>query len=298
MTIRGLKIPVLILFVLLHLISFSQAFSGIEWYDVDSLLNVLPDQTGKDKMHTLNALAASLSFEDKEQCRYYANQALSLAEKLKDQEGIAAAYRNFGRMEFYDGNYPGALNYYQKSHDIYESQGNAFKVVQVLKDIGTTHFFARNVDKALEYIQKALAIYRKDSENGNTVGGIKDTLTLFVRISLPYRVIGRSDIARDYYLNYIAAGKQHHFDNTSMMLVTGLLAVCYFELGNWDSCVYYFRLANQYPEENMSIQALKHEHTHTANHCTILYKFYPFAHHRRQSIFYQDYKAGQQKPNQ
>jgi len=260
MTIKGLKIPALILFVLLHLISFSQAFSDIEWYDVDSLLNVLPDQTKKKKTHTLNALAASLSFEDKEQCRNYANQALSLAEKLKDQEGIAAAYRNFGRMEFYDGNYPDALKYYQKSHDIYESQGNAYLVAHVLEDIGTTHFFARNIDKAFEYVQQALVIYRRDSGNGKTVGGVKDTSSLFVRISLPYRVIGRSDIARDYYLNYIAAGKQHHFDNTSMIVMTGLLAACYFELGNWDSCAYYFRLADQFPEENMSIQALKHEH--------------------------------------
>ena len=98
MTIKSLKITVLLLFVLLHHIYFSQAFNDIEWYDVDSLLKVLPDQAGKDKMHTLNALAASLSFEDKEQCRYYASQALSLAEELDDQEAIAATNRNLGRM--------------------------------------------------------------------------------------------------------------------------------------------------------------------------------------------------------
>ena len=260
MIIKGLKIPVLILFVLLHHISFSQAFNDIEWYDVDSLLKVLPDQTGKDKMHTLNALAASLSFEDKEQCRYYANQALSLAEKLNNQEGVAAAQRNLGRMEFYDGNYPGALNYYQKSHAIYESQRNAYLVAQLLEDIGTTHFFARNFEKTFEIIHEALAVYRSKDSNGKTIGDVRDTMSIYSRVGLPYRMTGQSDIARTIYLNYIYIGIKNNFEITDMMLHNGLLAMCYYELGNNDSAFYYFKQAENYPDANMSIRALKHEH--------------------------------------
>ena len=140
-------------FLFLQFNTFSQAFSDIEWYDVDSLLMALPGQEGSKRINTLNGLAASFSFEDKELCRDYATRALSLAEELNDQEGLAAAQRNFGRMEFYDGNYPAALNYYQLSHDIYETQGNAYLQAHLLNDLATTHFFARNLDKAFEYIQ-------------------------------------------------------------------------------------------------------------------------------------------------
>ncbi len=259
MIYKGLKISLLILFVLLHFNSFSQAFNDIEWYDVDSLLKVLPDQYGKDKMKTLNALAASLSFENKEQCRYYAGQALSMAEKLNDPEGIAAANRNLGRMEFYDGNYPKALNYYQESLNIYEILGNSYFVAQLLEDIGTTHFFARNFDKAFELIQEVLAVYRSQDSKGKTIGDVRDTMSIYSRVGLPYRRIGRSDIAKTIYLNYIRIGEKHRFEVTDMMVHNGLLAMCYYEIGNSDSAFYYFRQAADFPDANMSILALKYE---------------------------------------
>lgn len=240
--------------------SYSQAFNDIEWYDVDSLIHVLPDQIEHNRLNTLNALAASLSFEDKVKCQFYASQALSLAEELEDNEGIAAAYRNFGRSEFYDGNYPKALEYFQESLNLYEIQDNKYFVAQLLEDLATTHFFARNLDKAFELIHEALAVFRSKDKEGNTIGNARDTMTTYSRVGLPYRMIGRSDISKNIYLNYIILGKEHNFEITDMMLHHGLLAMCYFEIGNSDSAFYYFDQAAKYPDVNLSIPALKREH--------------------------------------
>jgi hypothetical protein len=44
----------------------ARIFIYIEWYPVDSLLQVLPTQQGIERIQTLNRLALSLSFEDAE----------------------------------------------------------------------------------------------------------------------------------------------------------------------------------------------------------------------------------------
>jgi tetratricopeptide (TPR) repeat protein len=240
--------------------SFSQAFNDIEWYDADSLLKVLPVQVGPERLQTLNALAASLSFEDKKECRYYAQQALDLSEELNNTEKKAAALRNFGRMEFYDGNYPMALNYYLESMKIYEAIGNRYLVAQLLEDLGTTHFFAKNFEKTFELVHQSLAVYRSRDSRSQPSGNVRDTMSIYSRVGLPYRMTGRSDISRTIYLNYIKIGKEHQFEITDMMLHNGLLAMCYYEIGNYDSAFYYFGQAANYPDTNMSIRALKHEH--------------------------------------
>jgi len=255
-----IKIVSLFLFLLFQISSYSQAFNDIEWYNVDSLLKVLPEQIGEERLQTLNALAASLSFEDKKECRYYAQQALDLSEKLNNKEEKATALRNFGRMEFYDGNYPRALNYYQESMKIYEAIGNRYLVAQLLEDLGTTHFFAKNFEKTFELVHQSLAVYRSRDSRGQPIGNVRDTMSIYSRVGLPYRMTGRSDISRTIYLNYIKTGKEHQFEITDMMLHNGLLAMCYYEIGNYDSAFYYFGQAANYPDTNMSIRALKHEH--------------------------------------
>ncbi|GAP44260.1 hypothetical protein TBC1_1261 [Lentimicrobium saccharophilum] len=243
---------------LLPFSSIAQAFNDIEWYDVDSLLSVLPGKEGEERVQTLNFLAASLSFEDKTESEYYALKALGLAEELNDLEGVASACRNLGRKEFYDGNYPQALNHYQESLKIFEQKGNRRQIAQLLEDIATTHFFAGNYDETFEIINKAIHVYREKKEDGNTVGSVRDTMTIFSRLGLPYRNIGRSDISLRIYLNYLDVGKVNKFEITDMMVHHGLVAMCYYEVGKPDSALHFFRMSNNYPDANMSIRAMKH----------------------------------------
>lgn len=255
----SIQIALVFLF-LIRFNAYPQAFSDIEWYDTDSLQSVLERQTGLDRMHTLNALAASLSFEDKEECRKYALAAMELAKDLGSGEGVAAANRNLARMEFYDGNYPSALDYYQKALQIYEEEGNRYMVAQLIEDIATTHFFARNYVKTFELIKDALAVYRSRDENGETVGDVRDTMSIYSRAGLPYRNTGRSDIAKKIYFNYIHLAAKHRFEITDQMLHHGLLAMCCYEIGEYDSAFYYFNLAGAFPDVNRSIRAMKREH--------------------------------------
>jgi len=89
---------------------FGQKFVNLKTYNVDSLLLVLPDQQAEERVNSLNNLAVSLYFDEFDLGQQYADEAMNLAKDLNYQEGIADAFRNFGYINFYQGNYPEAFN--------------------------------------------------------------------------------------------------------------------------------------------------------------------------------------------
>lgn len=253
----------LIIFAMVFLQQTANAsvFIAIEWYPVDSLLQVLPSQQGIERVQTLNRLAASLSFEDAEKSTHYADQAMMLAKKVNYTEGIAAAYSNYGFIAFYEGNYPDALNFFYEALHVYEEIGNMRKVAAMYMELATIHFYANNIEKAIEIVEnKVIPGYRAKDKAGNTVGALHDTIRTFSKLGLPYRMTGRSDTALIIYQRYLEAGRKHGFDLTDLMVHEALVAGCYLETGNVDSAVHQYRKSMAYPEVNQSVPALRHEY--------------------------------------
>jgi tetratricopeptide (TPR) repeat protein/anti-sigma regulatory factor (Ser/Thr protein kinase) len=239
----------------------ARIFIYIEWYPVDSLLQVLPAQQGIERVQTLNRLALSLSFEDAEKSTHYADQAMMLAKRMNFTEGIATAYSNYGFIQFYEGNYPDALNFFYEALHIYEEIGNMRKVAAMYMEIATTHFWANNIEKAIEIAEnKVIPGFRAKDKAGNTVGSFQDTIRTFSTIGLPYRMAGRSDTALRIYQRYMDAGRMHGFDLTDLLVHEAVVAACYYETGKVDSAVYQLQKALAYPEVNRSVIALKHEY--------------------------------------
>jgi tetratricopeptide (TPR) repeat protein len=254
-------ISLFLMFVSLQPIAFTQAFIDVEWYDTDSLLRVLPDQQGIEKLNTLNRLSASFSFENAVISKSYADQAMALAISLNNKAGIAAANHNYGSIRFYEGDYPSALHYYQEALNLYESLENLRLSAKMYFEIAATHYFAGNPEKSIEIgVNKSLGLYRTADKNGKPLGTLLDTVRLSSALGLLYRTIGRSDTALLIYLRYLETGKQHNFELTDMMVHYGLVAGCYTETGNNDSAIAYFRKSFDFEEINISIKALKHEY--------------------------------------
>jgi tetratricopeptide (TPR) repeat protein len=254
-------ITLFLMFVSVQQIAFSQAFIDVEWSDTDSLLRVLPGQQGIGRLNTLNRLSASFSFEDADISIDYADQAMALAIILNSKAGIAAANHNYGRIRFYEGDYPLALNFCQKALNQYESLGEMRMVAKLYYKMAATHYFAGNPEKSIEIaVNKSLGLYRTADGNGKPLGTLLDTVRLSSALGLLYRTIGRSDTALLIYLRYLETGKQHNFELTDMMVHYGLVAGCYTETGNNDSAIAYFRKSFDFEEINISIKALKHEY--------------------------------------
>jgi tetratricopeptide (TPR) repeat protein len=254
-------ITLFLMFVSVQQIAFSQAFIDVEWYDTDSLIRVLPDQQGIGRLNTLNRLSASFSFENAAISKDYADQAMALAISLNSEAGIAAVNHNYGRIRFYEGDYPRALNFYQEALIQYESLGEMRMVAKLYYKMAATHYFAGNPEKSIEIgVNKSLGLYRTTDKNGKPLGTLLDTVRLSSALGLLYRTIGRSDTALLIYLRYLETGKQHNFEHTDMMVHYGLVAGCYTEIGNNDSAIAYFRKSFDFEEINISIKALKHEY--------------------------------------
>jgi len=252
------RVFIFVLLIFFSAYSFSQKYIYLEWYDVDSMLSIIPGQSGEDRINTLNKMATSLFYSDSKLSEEYARQALTLAEEIEFSEGMGAAYRNFGHIFLYQSNYPVALNNYLESLRIYEGLKREKVTANIYYDIAVLHYYAGNYDKALEYGEISLGIFREPSKGGGIIGNVRDTMKVLSGYGLIYGNRGMADIALDIYLEVLEVGENNDFTYEENLLCAFLSGVFYYNLGEPDSAMKYYQKALAYPDISPSIEALKY----------------------------------------
>ncbi|GCC50427.1 tetratricopeptide repeat protein [Chryseotalea sanaruensis] len=183
-------LPVLILLVITSFNLFAQNL------EIDSLLRAnIPE---KEKVDALNQTAFQYLSYDSINTAKYANQAISLAEKIKYTEGVADAYYAIGwvtmvfghNTEALDifskvlnisvastylkgqanahnglgdanrnmGNYTESLDHHLQALKLRESFGDKNRVASSLNNIGIIYYAQKEYSKALEYYTKGLEL--------------------------------------------------------------------------------------------------------------------------------------------
>ncbi len=250
-----------LIFVFGSISSFGQrVYQETEWYKLDSLESVLPDQEGIEKINTLYRLSATLCFEDFDESMRYANEALELSKIAAYPEGIAVATRFKGHAYYYNGEFPKALDLLWKAMNMYEKLGEDYYVARTLLEIGTVNLAALNNDVARDLFWKAIHRLRKVKNPGLKVGAVADTLVLYSIIGRTLRVSGMPDSALYFYKKYVDVFEKNNFELTNQMVHVGMISICYSFLGQYDSAIYYYRKTLDYPEINPSIKILKQEY--------------------------------------
>jgi len=237
---------------------FSQKFIAFETWDVDSLMLILPGQLAEERVNTLNKLAISLSFKDKERSMQYADEAMDLANQLNYEEGIATAYRAYGDIFQYQGNYPKALQNYFDALSIYEQFKKKHKVVSVIYDIAETHFYASNWDKAIEFAYRSLEKCNERLPDGSKVGSLHDSVNISLGIALNYSYKEMESEALKHRLGLLEVMKKNQFSNIEILITTWVTGVNYYRTGEVDSAIAYFSRARSFPDESMNIRAQKY----------------------------------------
>ena len=246
------------LFISCSISGLSQKYLNLKTYDVDSLLLILPEQVGEERVNSLNNLAASLSFIDFDSSLQYADEALNLAKKLEFEEGMAATYRSLGHIYAIQGIFPQSLNNSLEALSVYEKLDDKYTCGLLLSEICRTHYYVRNFDKAVEYGYKALDRFREHSKSGGVVGNVRDTLMLYMGLALVYRLMGESEQALKYNLIVGEVMKDNNYSDTELVLNTWTTGVDFFYVDELDSAKVYFYRALSYPDENPNIQAIKY----------------------------------------
>jgi signal transduction histidine kinase len=143
------RAKILLLFISLAAIcqtSFAQSNKAI-----DSLLNVLKTSVeDTSKVKVLNSLCRQFYLTAKySEAKKYAEEALTLADKLRFKKGIAMSYQNIGNLYFYQANYGEALKNYRACLETREEIGDKSGMASSYYNIGLTYDKQGNLTEAL-----------------------------------------------------------------------------------------------------------------------------------------------------
>ena len=109
-----------------------------------------------NKVNTLNVLAWEISRNEPTKAIEYAQQALGISERIKNEKLIADSEHQIAWANYLLGNYPISLEYNFKALKIRESLNNKKGISASLGNIGIVYYSQGDYPKALDYYFKAL----------------------------------------------------------------------------------------------------------------------------------------------
>ena len=123
----------------------------------DSLIILLKkDKPDSNKVRHLNALVYQYISSEPKQALKYAQQALSIAQKLEWKKGIGDSFHSLGYYYYTQGEYTKTLDYWLKVWKTSEELGDKNGIAQHLGNIGSVYMEQADYPKALEYYFRAL----------------------------------------------------------------------------------------------------------------------------------------------
>ena len=126
---------------------------------LDSLLIELAHtRPDTNRVNLLNTISYDYMVSNPDQGITYANQALSLAGRLKWKMGLSQAYRNLGRNYFSKSDYPKALTYFLSGLKTAEEIKNKIQIAGMSSNVGVVYASLSNYPKAIDYFEKLLKI--------------------------------------------------------------------------------------------------------------------------------------------
>jgi serine phosphatase RsbU (regulator of sigma subunit) len=124
-------------------------------------------------------------------------KALTIQERIGNQEGMATLYNNIGNIHAAQGRYTEALEALQKALTIRERIGNQEGIASCHNNIGTIHAAQGRYTEALEALQKALAIRERINDQEGIALSYDNIGTL-------YQAQGLYAVARSYFQKALA----------------------------------------------------------------------------------------------
>ncbi|MEX0966623.1 MAG: adenylate/guanylate cyclase domain-containing protein [Bacteroidia bacterium] len=100
----------------------------------------------------------------------YYQKCLVIREEMGDKRGIAGSLNNIGLVYYNQGQFLKALEYYQRSSVIYEELKDKTGVANAFNNIGIIYVNNKDKSKALEYFQKSLETWEEIGDQRGIAG--------------------------------------------------------------------------------------------------------------------------------
>ncbi len=232
---------------------------------VDSLENLLTSATGKQRFVILMSLSGEIARTNNEHAQELADEAISIAEDLRDNELINSAYLNKGYMYETIARDAEALKIFERALEISENENYATGKANSLYRIGRSYAFQKDLTRSDEYLIQALNLARE----------IKD---LKIQGEVQYwqaenlRISGNTQEALAKYNNALESAQKTEDLNTmaSIYISTGGI---HFAQGNFNDAIKNYEEAKRLRIEQGNTFRAAHTDINIANAYFYLAKY-------------------------
>lgn len=231
------------LLVSFFLITTSLTFAQKSKFDsLQIVLKTLPEDT--NRVNTLIELSRMPSFSDSKKIIRYADEALSLSERINYQNGKANAYFQSGYYHYKTGDVEKGFKYLLKALDIYEEMHDMNNVASIYNIIGLFYKADGETKEALDFFHRAYAIWNK---SGNKPGLCR----VLENIGLVYEVEHEDSLALIHFERSLALSTEIG-DKGRMGATLTVLGTIYLKKNVYAKALELQNLALQYAIEACS----------------------------------------------
>ena len=132
---------------------------------IDSLLKILPDlPPDEGKVNTINYLALKLPANNTSLASELSEEAISLAQGLGFQQGLAKAYNARAVVKRMSGEYDGALEDFILALDINQTLKDSVGIGQTLNGIGALYMLTEDFENALDHFKQGFELRRANAD--------------------------------------------------------------------------------------------------------------------------------------
>ncbi|OFY67300.1 MAG: hypothetical protein A3H98_02265 [Bacteroidetes bacterium RIFCSPLOWO2_02_FULL_36_8] len=222
---------IVFIFLLTTLVFINSGFDN----KVDSLkVELQKDLHDSTQVNTLHALFNQYISISPDTALHYAQQALSLAEKIKWEKGTSNSFHAIGHYYYTQGDYSNALTYWLKVLNAREALNDNNGIAASLGNIGVVYQEQGNFSKALDYYFRALKI---NEELGN-----KNSIAIRLgNIGVVYMEQGDYPKALDYYFRALKMDDELGNKNSIAIRLGNIGLVYYYQTDYSKALEYYFR---------------------------------------------------------
>ncbi len=221
-------------FILALIISLmiSANFNGAEAGIVDSLKSELNSSSNVcDSITNLISLLEYYHDNSIDSTFYYGHIAVDKANDINDTASLAQIYKYFGTSCYYAALYEKALEYSQKSNELFLAINDMTGLAKTFNNMGIIYEISGKNDIALEYYNKSLEIWHSIIEQTpDATPEIKSSIAyLYNNIGIVYSNIGEKERGKEYYNKSYAIANKYNDKKCMSLAILNLGNAQYLE---------------------------------------------------------------------
>jgi tetratricopeptide (TPR) repeat protein len=245
-----------LVFLLFFLSIFGISIAVAQSKKIDSLKNILSKTFEENKRaHLYNLISEEFKNSDVEISLEYANKALAVSKKIKNNVEEGNAYVNLGNVKFVYEEYPLALKYLIEAQTIFENEiRNKNTSVAIKNSLGRTYGIIGLVFNQQSNTSKALIFYIKSLKIFESTGNLDKCASLYNNIGILYQIQGFDDKALEYLFK--CEKIQLKIKSELITSTTSNIGKSFFYKKNYSKALEYFNKANILLEKFPNTQTL------------------------------------------